>query len=81
MEREQEKERKSRVRPNVSSKEAHLCKVALRALVETNLECSAFAEQREDRTNPEKVVEEHTIEVAEQRRRQTTRSSESRTST
>ena len=31
-----------------TSKEAHLCKVALRSLVEADIKCSAFAEQAEE---------------------------------
>ena len=31
-------------------KEAHLCTVALRSLVEADIECSAFAEQAEEPT-------------------------------
>ena len=33
-----------------TSKEAHLCKVALRPIVEADIECSAFVEQAEEPT-------------------------------
>ena len=46
-----------------TTKEAHLCKVALEALVDADIKGCAFATS--GGTNPEKVVEEDTFDVAE----------------
>ena len=56
-----------------TTKEARLCKASLEALVGADIEGGAFAEQAE-KPIPEKVVEANTVEVAQQCRRQTTRS-------